>query len=135
MQQALMSWCHDPQSEALLEGDGLKQVKEIKEILQQAQFWQRLNVLSRLLKPIHEQQIKSEAGKAHSGGVYLRSESIRAHLQRIMDDKDFPDEEEVFWSIYKRRQNQQLKDVHLLAFYLTPAPFTEIWQNREYSLL
>lgn len=125
MRQALLDWSYDERSEG----------GSIKAIIQDESFWTQLTFSARLLKPIHDLQVKSESPEAHLGNVQHRWQAIKAHLTRICNDDTvnhhLQDDESLLWEIVRTREKRQVKDFHLLAFYLCPYPFAERYENRK----
>ncbi|KIV80760.1 hypothetical protein PV11_08238 [Exophiala sideris] len=111
---AITRWSSSPSA------DKDKKSQEIRAIIEQPEFFEKVANLVKLLKPIHEAQIDSEAINSHTGLVYARWLGLRADIQKLINDGTVELKDEIFGQIFDARMRRQVKDIHLLAFHLNP---------------
>jgi Protein of unknown function (DUF 659) len=90
------------------------------EYIESTPFWQELEQLREILKPLDEAIRMSESGLAGLGTVIPRWEAILKHLSTHTNDfselRTFLEPNEGF----SKRYNRQVIPLHVVAFYLTP---------------
>jgi hypothetical protein len=78
-------------------------------------FWNEVDELLDILKPIHVSQVMSESSKGHIGHVRRRWLEIRKGFE---DHDHYADD---LLDIYRSRSALQIADIHIAAYHLDPA--------------
>ena len=89
---------------------------QIKDTLQESNFWSELDDLMRLLKPVHDFQVESEGSSSHMGLVYARWRRIIAHFSK-QREVEFRTQ---LLALAQKRMDKQVMNLHTLAFLLNP---------------
>lgn len=129
--EALRSWAFAVKPK---EEKKLAQMRSIKAILLSSSFWDKLDILRRVIKPIHTAQVDSEGANRHLGLVYRRWLSLRSQLGMEFESAErFGPEfnEQRFWDAFDKREQKQLRAFHYLAFYLDPTTITHTLHKQE----
>jgi hypothetical protein len=79
-----------------------------------AGFWEDVDELLDILKPIHNHQIMSESSRGHLGQVRTRWLQIRQDLETHEHYDDLLD-------VFDKRIVEQLSEIHTTAYFLDPA--------------
>jgi hypothetical protein len=83
-------------------------------------FWNRVEGLIEVLRPIDEALKMSESGSAGLGHVLTRWKTILAHLKNMETEYDSLQSFLSPGGIFFQRYERQVKDIHIVAFYLSP---------------
>jgi hypothetical protein len=76
-------------------------------------FWQGVDELIDVLKPIYEAQIKSESSKGRLDYVAARWKEIKRHLRNHRHG-------DRLYEIYRSRHIYQVEDCHHFAYLMNP---------------
>ena len=105
------------------------------DVINSRQFWNDLEDLEAVIKPIHEGQVQSEADKAHIGRVINRWNNIFATWHVVESSGQYPhiDFEELR-RIFAKRYLKQHKPINYAAWALDPENVSsrmtaETWQK------
>lgn len=111
-----------------------KNRKLVLQSIQDHVFWNNLDDLRQVLGLLHEEQVKSESGKAHIGYVIVRWHKIEHHLRSLQHHATFTPGQKLdalfsdrtnragnlCSSIWGIRFNKQVMDIHWAAYHLDP---------------
>lgn len=102
------------------------------------EFWLDLEDLMEVIKPLHQNQLMSESGRAHLGYVLSRWKQIYQHLYGLSNRPGFkpapyllrlftdrPMATSIQPSLWKARFERQITDIHRIAYHLDPANYAE----------
>jgi len=98
-----------------------KRIKQsVIDIIKRTEFWNGLELMRELLKPIDERLKMSESGKSHLGHVLNRWMDFLKHLREKRSEID---DLEMFISAdgaFAQRYARQVLPIHIVAYYLMP---------------
>ena len=132
--EALRAWAnHAYELEA--DEDRQKTYRAVVSSIQGHTFWNDLEDLREIFEPIHTAQVMSESNKAHLGYVVKRWNDIELHLRGLKIRPNYRHNEsleQVFRprvnrygkqvkSIWAQTRDNQVLDIHYVAFHLDPA--------------
>ena len=132
---ALRRYAIDDRLEVDADPEKEKNRKIVLQSIQDHVFWNNLDDLRQVLGLLHEEQVKSESGKAHIGYVIIRWHKIEHHLRSLQHRVTFTPGQKLdalfsnrinragnpCSSIWETRFNKQVMDIHWAAYHLDPA--------------
>jgi hypothetical protein len=96
---------------------------EILEVLFDIFYWNDVDELFKILTPISEAQVMSEASKGNLSQVYERWNKIR-------DQPALQEQQSSLFAEYDIRVVKQTSDIYFIAFHLNPANASASYQQK-----
>lgn len=99
---------------------------EVKEVIRSLSFWNEIDQLLRILKPIHDHIEASEAVSAHAGDHLQRWFDTSRHLNTFRQGSTFGCDIASYLNLkFQDRMHRQVQDTQWAAYFLNPTTIHE----------